>query len=77
MFKTETIIVGFYLQKLNISSSSEGSTIDLVPAGEEKAEAEPEQTSEPKACFTEGMKKIFGLSVHISTGHYVHGQYLK
>ncbi|XP_019409130.1 PREDICTED: sodium channel protein type 2 subunit alpha-like isoform X2 [Crocodylus porosus] len=46
-------------EKLNISSSSEGSTIDLVPAGEEKADVEPEQTSEPKACLTEGCVQRF------------------
>lgn len=46
---------GFYLQKLNASSSSEGSTVDVgVPQVGEQPEAEPEESLEPEACFTEG-----------------------
>lgn len=45
----------FYFQKLNFSSSSEGSTVNLALFGEEKAETEPEKASELQACFTEGM----------------------
>lgn len=47
--------VGFYFQKLNATSSSEGSTVDIAPPGEgEQAEIEPEESLEPEACFTEG-----------------------
>ncbi|NXW94879.1 SCN2A protein, partial [Alopecoenas beccarii] len=42
-------------QKLNASSSSEGSTVDIAPPGEgEQAEIESEEALEPEACFTEG-----------------------
>ncbi|NXM72661.1 SCN2A protein, partial [Serilophus lunatus] len=41
-------------EKLNFSSSSEGSTVNLAVFGEEKAETEPEKVSELQACFTEG-----------------------
>uniref|UniRef100_A0A8B9E037 Sodium channel protein n=1 Tax=Anser cygnoides TaxID=8845 RepID=A0A8B9E037_ANSCY len=44
-------------QKLNASSSSEGSTVDIAPPGEgEQAEIEPEEALEPEACFTEGCR---------------------
>lgn len=46
--------VDSYLQKLSISSSTEGSTVDIAPL-EEEAEALVEDPTEPKACFTEGM----------------------
>ncbi|NXW07420.1 SCN8A protein, partial [Fregetta grallaria] len=47
--------VELYLQKLNASSSSEGSTVDIAPPGEgEQAEIESEEALEPEACFTEG-----------------------
>ncbi|XP_042730292.1 sodium channel protein type 2 subunit alpha-like isoform X3 [Lagopus leucura] len=47
-------------QKLNASSSSEGSTVDIAPPGEgEQAEIEPEEALEPEACFTEGCVKKF------------------
>lgn len=49
--------VEFYLQKLNASSSSEGSTVDIAPPGEgEQAEIESEEALEPEACFTEGCR---------------------
>uniref|UniRef100_A0A8D0G6F2 Sodium channel protein n=1 Tax=Sphenodon punctatus TaxID=8508 RepID=A0A8D0G6F2_SPHPU len=47
-------------EKLNASSSSEGSTVDIAPPGEgEQAEIEPEEALEPEACFTEGCIKKF------------------
>ncbi|XP_066855832.1 sodium channel protein type 2 subunit alpha-like isoform X4 [Anser cygnoides] len=46
-------------QKLNFSSSSEGSTVNLALFGEEKAETEPEKASELQACFTEGCIQKF------------------
>lgn len=43
------------MQKLNASSSSEGSTVDVgAPPVGEQPEAEPEESLEPEACFTEG-----------------------
>ncbi|XP_067405410.1 sodium channel protein type 2 subunit alpha-like [Emydura macquarii macquarii] len=46
-------------EKLNIYSSSEGSTIDIVSLGEEKAEIQSDEALEPKACFTEGCVRKF------------------
>uniref|UniRef100_A0A8C3CWJ7 Sodium channel protein n=1 Tax=Cairina moschata TaxID=8855 RepID=A0A8C3CWJ7_CAIMO len=46
-------------EKLNFSSSSEGSTVNLALFGEEKAETEPEKASELQACFTEGCIQKF------------------
>ncbi|NXA14193.1 SCN2A protein, partial [Sapayoa aenigma] len=46
-------------EKLNFSSSSEGSTVNLSVFGEEKAETEPEKESELQACFTEGCIRKF------------------
>ncbi|XP_010171733.1 sodium channel protein type 2 subunit alpha isoform X7 [Antrostomus carolinensis] len=46
-------------EKLNFSSSSEGSTVNLALSGEEKAETEPEKASEIQACFTEGCIRKF------------------
>ncbi|XP_074071921.1 sodium channel protein type 3 subunit alpha isoform X1 [Macrotis lagotis] len=47
-------------EKLNASSSSEGSTVDVAPPREgEQAEIEPEEDLEPEACFTEGCIKKF------------------
>uniref|UniRef100_A0A8C8VN74 Sodium channel protein n=1 Tax=Pelusios castaneus TaxID=367368 RepID=A0A8C8VN74_9SAUR len=46
-------------EKLNIDSSSEGSTIDITSHGEEKAEIESQEALEPKACFTEGCVRRF------------------
>uniref|UniRef100_A0A6I8NQP5 Sodium channel protein n=1 Tax=Ornithorhynchus anatinus TaxID=9258 RepID=A0A6I8NQP5_ORNAN len=47
-------------EKLNASSSSEGSTVDIgVPAEGEQPEAEPEEALEPEACFTEGCVRKF------------------
>lgn len=38
-----------------MSSSSEGSTVDIGLPAEEQPEAEPEEAQEPEACFTEGV----------------------
>ncbi|XP_015271648.1 PREDICTED: sodium channel protein type 2 subunit alpha isoform X6 [Gekko japonicus] len=47
-------------EKLNASSSSEGSTVDVgVPPIGEQPEAEPEESLEPEACFTEGCVRKF------------------
>ncbi|KFV61231.1 Sodium channel protein type 2 subunit alpha, partial [Dryobates pubescens] len=46
-------------EKLNFSSSSEGSTVNLALFGEEKDETEPEKASEIQACFTEGCTQKF------------------
>uniref|UniRef100_A0A672VBS4 Sodium channel protein n=1 Tax=Strigops habroptila TaxID=2489341 RepID=A0A672VBS4_STRHB len=53
------IVIKSYFQKLNFSSSSEGSTVNLALFGEEKAETEPEKASELQACFTEGCIRKF------------------
>ncbi|NXD37139.1 SCN2A protein, partial [Copsychus sechellarum] len=46
--------------KLNASSSSEGSTVDIgLPPEGEQPEAEPEEVLEPEACFTEGCVRRF------------------
>lgn len=50
--------MGFHSQKLNASSSSEGSTVDIgLPQEGEQPEAEPEEALEPEACFTEGRQR--------------------
>ncbi|XP_038607041.1 sodium channel protein type 1 subunit alpha isoform X1 [Tachyglossus aculeatus] len=46
-------------EKLNDSSSSEGSTIDIGLPEEEQPVAEPEDADEPEACFTEGCVRRF------------------
>ncbi|XP_063174318.1 sodium channel protein type 2 subunit alpha isoform X8 [Candoia aspera] len=47
-------------EKLNASSSSEGSTVDVgLPQVGEQPEAEPEEALEPEACFTEGCIRKF------------------
>ncbi|EPQ03449.1 Sodium channel protein type 3 subunit alpha [Myotis brandtii] len=47
-------------EKLNGTSSSEGSTVDVAPPREgEQAEVEPEEDLKPEACFTEGCIKKF------------------
>uniref|UniRef100_A0A8C3LF26 Sodium channel protein n=1 Tax=Chrysolophus pictus TaxID=9089 RepID=A0A8C3LF26_CHRPC len=48
------------LVKLNASSSSEGSTVDIgLPPEGEQPEVEPEESLEPEACFTEGCVRRF------------------
>ncbi|EMP38713.1 Sodium channel protein type 2 subunit alpha [Chelonia mydas] len=56
--------------KLNASSSSEGSTVDIAPPGEgEQAEIEPEEALEPIACFTKGcVQKFTCCQVSIEDG---------
>nr|XP_013815925.1 PREDICTED: sodium channel protein type 1 subunit alpha [Apteryx mantelli mantelli] len=46
-------------EKLNLSSSSEGSTVDIGLPAEEQPEVEPEEAQEPEACFTEGCVRRF------------------
>ncbi|XP_032920179.1 sodium channel protein type 2 subunit alpha-like isoform X3 [Catharus ustulatus] len=46
-------------EKIDFSSSSEGSTVNLAVFGEEKSESEPEKASELQACFTEGCVRKF------------------
>ncbi|KAM3917143.1 sodium channel protein type 2 subunit alpha-like [Leptodactylus fuscus] len=48
-------------EKLTLSSSSEGSTVDIRPAGEGEPVAlvEQEEIMEPDACFTEGCIRKF------------------
>uniref|UniRef100_A0A670YJB1 Sodium channel protein n=1 Tax=Pseudonaja textilis TaxID=8673 RepID=A0A670YJB1_PSETE len=47
-------------EKLNATSSSEGSTVDVgLPQVGEQPEAEPEEALEPEACFTEGCIRKF------------------
>ncbi|NXR76372.1 SCN2A protein, partial [Pycnonotus jocosus] len=46
-------------EKLDFSSSSEGSTVNLAAFGEEKTETESEKASELQACFTEGCVQKF------------------
>uniref|UniRef100_A0A8B9TU63 Sodium channel protein n=1 Tax=Anas platyrhynchos TaxID=8839 RepID=A0A8B9TU63_ANAPL len=49
-----------FLMKLNASSSSEGSTVDIgLPPEGEQPEVEPEEALEPEACFTEGCVRRF------------------
>ncbi|XP_053554365.1 sodium channel protein type 2 subunit alpha-like [Bombina bombina] len=50
-------------EKLNLSSSSEGSTVDIRPAGEGEPAplVEAEEIMEPEACFTEGCIKKFPI----------------
>uniref|UniRef100_H3AFY2 Sodium channel protein n=1 Tax=Latimeria chalumnae TaxID=7897 RepID=H3AFY2_LATCH len=57
-------------EKLNVSSSSEGSTVDIMPPGEgEQPEVEPEESLEPEACFTEGcVQKFQCCQVNIEEG---------
>ncbi|XP_007952232.1 sodium channel protein type 2 subunit alpha [Orycteropus afer afer] len=47
-------------EKLNATSSSEGSTVDIgAPDEGEKPEVEPEESLEPEACFTEDCVRKF------------------
>lgn len=45
---------GFVFKKLDETSSSEGSTIDIKPEVEEVPVEAPEEYLDPDACFTEG-----------------------
>ncbi|XP_029461524.1 sodium channel protein type 2 subunit alpha-like isoform X4 [Rhinatrema bivittatum] len=61
-------------EKLNMSSSSEGSTVNIkfpgaVEGEGEPVETEPEESLEPEACFTEGcVKKFTCCQVSIEDG---------
>ncbi|XP_053546006.1 sodium channel protein type 2 subunit alpha-like isoform X7 [Bombina bombina] len=54
-------------EKLNMTSSSEGSTVDIRPPGVvaegegEPVDLEPEEAMEPDACFTDGCVKNFPI----------------
>ena len=55
--------MGFCFQKLNATSSSEGSTVDVaLPREGEQAEIEPEEDLKPEACFTEGKQAVMWLN---------------
>lgn len=57
--KRFTPLHGLCFQKLNATSSSEGSTVDVAPPREgEQAEIEPEEDLKPEACFTEGKETL-------------------
>uniref|UniRef100_A0A8B9YH05 Sodium channel protein n=1 Tax=Bos mutus grunniens TaxID=30521 RepID=A0A8B9YH05_BOSMU len=57
------------LVRLNQSSSSECSTVDNPVPGEEEAEAEPVNSDEPEACFTDGCVQRFPCcQVNIESG---------
>ncbi|KAL8183413.1 UNVERIFIED_CONTAM: Sodium channel protein type 2 subunit alpha, partial [Gekko kuhli] len=56
-------------EKLSISSSSDGSTVDIGPMRDEEAEALLDNPSEPKACFTEDcVRKFKCCQVNIESG---------
>ncbi|OCT61122.1 hypothetical protein XELAEV_18047142mg [Xenopus laevis] len=60
-------------EKLNSSSSSEGSTVDIRPAGEGEPvpQVEVEEFEEPEACFTEGcIRKYPCCNVDASHGKW-------
>ena len=61
--KNHIFAMGFCFQKLNATSSSEGSTVDVAPPREgEQAEIEPEEDLKPEACFTEGKLALIWLN---------------
>ena len=61
--KNHIFATGFCFQKLNATSSSEGSTVDVAPPREgEQAEMEPEEDLKPEACFTEGKQALIWLN---------------
>lgn len=61
--KNHIFAMGFCFQKLNATSSSEGSTVDVAPPREgDPAEIEPEEDLKPEACFTEGKQALIWLS---------------
>ncbi|XP_069052645.1 sodium channel, voltage-gated, type I-like, alpha isoform X1 [Lepisosteus oculatus] len=70
-FSSESDIEGSK-EKLDQSSSSEGSTVDIRPPGEgEPIEIEPEESFEPEACFTEGcVRKFQFCQVNIEEGYW-------
>ncbi|KAG2458945.1 SCN1A protein, partial [Polypterus senegalus] len=51
-------------EKLDQTSSSEGSTVDIRSPGEgEPVEIEPEESLDPEACFTEGGRRARSLTM--------------
>uniref|UniRef100_A0A8D0FSD1 Sodium channel protein n=1 Tax=Strix occidentalis caurina TaxID=311401 RepID=A0A8D0FSD1_STROC len=61
--------VYFVFQKLDDTSSSEGSTIDIKPEVEEVPVEAPEEYLDPDACFTEGcMQRCKCCQVNIEEG---------
>uniref|UniRef100_A0A663N9V5 Sodium channel protein n=1 Tax=Athene cunicularia TaxID=194338 RepID=A0A663N9V5_ATHCN len=66
---TDWIAFGFVFQKLDDTSSSEGSTIDIKPEVEEVPVEAPEEYLDPDACFTEGcMQRCKCCQVNIEEG---------
>uniref|UniRef100_A0A8C5UGM3 Sodium channel protein n=1 Tax=Malurus cyaneus samueli TaxID=2593467 RepID=A0A8C5UGM3_9PASS len=59
LFQNQIIFALKLFTKLNSSSSSEGSTVDIGLPAEEQPEVEPEEAQEPEACFTEGCVRRF------------------
>ncbi|XP_077175945.1 sodium channel protein type 2 subunit alpha-like isoform X2 [Paroedura picta] len=60
-------------EKLSISSSTDGSTVDFGPIRDEEAEALLDNSSEPKACFTEDCVRKFKccqVSIESGTGRF-------
>ncbi|XP_039613454.1 sodium channel, voltage-gated, type I-like, alpha isoform X1 [Polypterus senegalus] len=59
-------------EKLDQTSSSEGSTVDIRSPGEgEPVEIEPEESLDPEACFTEGcVRKFQCCQVNIEEGKW-------
>ncbi|XP_060112942.1 sodium channel protein type 2 subunit alpha-like [Heteronotia binoei] len=60
-------------EKLSISSSSDGSTVDIDPMRNEEADALLDNPSEPKACFTEDCVRKFKccqVSIESETGRF-------
>ncbi|XP_074071896.1 sodium channel protein type 9 subunit alpha-like isoform X1 [Macrotis lagotis] len=68
-FSSESDIEGSK-ERVHRSSSSEGSTIDnAIPEDREEAVAEPENSDEPEACFTDGCVRRFPCcQVNIESG---------
>uniref|UniRef100_A0A8C2UDI7 Sodium channel protein n=1 Tax=Coturnix japonica TaxID=93934 RepID=A0A8C2UDI7_COTJA len=54
-----TQCIHLLLRDIFIHGSSEGSTVDIGLPAEEQPEAEPEESMEPEACFTEGCVRRF------------------
>ncbi|KAJ8788477.1 hypothetical protein J1605_005208 [Eschrichtius robustus] len=58
-------------EKLNATSSSEGSTVDIgAPAEGEQPEVEPEESLEPEACFTEVIQCLVQVKIILNQYSY-------
>lgn len=55
LFIVDDFLNPLVLQKLDDTSSSEGSTIDIKPEAEEVPVEQPEEYLDPDNCFTEGI----------------------